>query len=42
MGNYGGFSHFSKLVLSFDMLFGRLEILPMLVLLNPTAWRKRG
>ena len=42
MGNFGGFSHFSKLVLSFDMLFGRLEILPMLVLLNPTAWRKRG
>ena len=41
MGNYGGFSAFSKIVLSFDMLFGRLEILPMLVLFTPAAWRKR-
>ena len=41
MGNYGGFSGFSKIVLSFDMLFGRLEILPMLVLFTPAAWRKR-
>ncbi len=42
MGNFGGYSWFSKLVLSFDMLFGRLEILPMLVLFNPTSWKKRG
>jgi trk system potassium uptake protein TrkH len=41
MGNYGGYSIFSKLVLSFGMLFGRLEILPMLVLFTPAAWRKR-
>ena len=41
MGNYGGYSVLSKIVLSFDMLFGRLEILPMLVLFTPAAWRKR-
>jgi len=41
MGNFGGFSWFSKLILSLDMLFGRLEILPMLVLFTPTAWRRR-
>ena len=42
MGNFGGYSWFSKLILSFDMLCGRLEILPMLVLFTPTAWRKRA
>ena len=42
MGNFGGFSWFSKLVLSFNMLFGRLEILPMLVLFNPMAWKKKS
>lgn len=41
-GNFGGFSWFSKLVLSFDMLFGRLEILPMLVLFNPKSWKKKS
>lgn len=42
MGNYGGYSVFSKLVLSFGMLFGRLEILPMLVLFNPKAWANKN
>lgn len=42
VGSYGGFSAFSKLVLSFDMLFGRLEILPMLVLFTPKAWKKKA
>ena len=42
VGSYGGFSAFSKLVLSFDMLFGRLEILPMLVLFTPKAWQKKA
>jgi trk system potassium uptake protein TrkH len=42
MGNYGGYSIFSKLVLSFGMLFGRLEILPMLVLFNPKAWANKN
>ncbi|RKJ40046.1 TrkH family potassium uptake protein [Acutalibacter sp. 1XD8-33] len=40
MGSYAGFSPFSKLVLSFDMLAGRLEIFPMIMLFLPTAWRK--
>ena len=39
--NFSGFSLFSKLILTLDMLAGRLEIFPVLVLLNPSAW-KRG
>ncbi len=34
------FSYFSKLVLTFDMLTGRLEILPILMLLNKKTWTK--
>ena len=41
MGNYAAFSGFSKLVLSADMLIGRLEIFPMLMLLVPTTWKAR-
>ncbi len=40
MGNYASFSAFSKLILSFDMLVGRLEIFPMLILFLPQAWRR--
>ncbi len=40
MSNFGGYSGFSKVLLSLDMLFGRLEIFPMLVLLSPSAWRE--
>ena len=40
MNNYGGFSVFSKLVLIFDMLAGRLELFPMLLLFYPGTWRK--
>lgn len=39
--NFGLFSPLSKLVLSINMLFGRLEILPMLILFSPDTWRKR-
>lgn len=39
-GNFGSFSALSKLVLMFDMLAGRLELLPMLVLFVPSTWRK--
>lgn len=39
-GNYFGFSVFSKFVLMFDMLAGRLELYPMLVLFVPGIWRK--
>ncbi len=39
-GNYAHFSVFSKIVLTFDMLVGRLEIYPMLILFVPSLWRK--
>jgi len=39
-GNYADFSAFSKIVLAFDMLVGRLEIYPMLILFIPSLWRK--
>lgn len=38
--NFGFFSPLSKLVLIFDMLAGRLEVFPMLLLLFPSTWRK--
>lgn len=40
--NFGFFSDFSKIVLMFDMLIGRLELFPMLVLISPSTWRKNG
>lgn len=40
MNNYGGFSVFSKLVLIFDMIAGRLELFPMLILFYPGTWKK--
>lgn len=40
MGNFSIFSDFSKLVLSFCMLAGRLEIFPLLVLFQRATWRK--
>lgn len=39
-GNFAFFSPFSKIVLTLDMLFGRLELFPMLILLSPSTWRK--
>ena len=39
--NFDLYSGFSKYVLMFDMLAGRLEILPLLVLFNPMTWRRR-
>ena len=38
--NYSGYSSLSKPVLSFDMLAGRLEIFPMLVLFSRNTWRR--
>ncbi len=40
MGNYEAFSVLSKSVLIFDMLLGRLEIIPILILLKPSVWKK--
>lgn len=39
-GNFGGFSPLSKYVFMFDMLAGRLELFPMLLLLTPAVWKK--
>ena len=39
-GNYSFFSPLTKCVLIFDMLAGRLEIFPMLLLLTPRSWKR--
>lgn len=39
-GNFSEFSDFSKYVLMFDMLAGRLEIFPMILLFHPATWKK--
>lgn len=41
MGNFAEFSPLSKLILCFDMLVGRLEIFPFLVLFTAPAWRRK-
>ena len=41
MMNFGAFSYFSKLILIFDMLAGRLEIFPMLLLFSGSLPHKR-
>ena len=38
--NFGHFSTFSKLVLTFDILAGRLEIFPLLLLFHRDTWRR--
>ena len=38
--NFAFFSPLSKFVMMFDMLAGRLELFPMLVLFSPRTWRK--
>ena len=39
-GNFSGVSWFSKLVLSADMIIGRLEIFPVLTLFSPSLWKR--
>lgn len=41
MANYASFGILSKIVLILNMLAGRLEIFPILVLFAPVAWKKR-
>lgn len=41
LGSFAEFSVASKIVLSIDMLLGRLEIFPLLVAIAPSAWRNR-
>lgn len=38
--NFGFFGPLSKYVLMFDMLAGRLELFPLLILLHPSLWRQ--
>ena len=40
-GSYAGFSDFSKFILSIEMIAGRLELFPMLILFNPKTWSRR-
>lgn len=40
MGNFAPYSAFAKIVLSLDMLIGRLEILPILLLFYPKSWQR--
>ncbi len=39
-GNFSAFSPLSKFVMMFDMLAGRLELFPLLLLFYPATWRK--
>ncbi len=39
-GNLSAYSSFSKIVLSLDMLLGRLEFLPVLILFSPATYKK--
>ena len=41
MCNYAHFSDLSKIMLSLDMLAGRLEIFPILILLSRGTWKRR-
>ena len=40
IGNFSQFSVFSKCVLIFDMLAGRLELFPVLLLFTPSTWKR--
>ncbi len=39
-GGFSDFSWFSKLVLTFEMIAGRLELYPILILLSKSTWKK--
>ena len=41
VGNYAGYSILSKWVLIFDMIAGRLELFPVLILFSVSTWRKK-
>lgn len=38
LSNFSGYSNFSKLLLSFAMLLGRLEIFPLIIAFSPATW----
>ncbi len=37
--NFANYSSFSKIILSFEMLIGRLEIFPIFIMLSPKVWQ---
>ena len=39
--NFAAYSGFSKIVLSFAMLLGRLELFPIIITLAPSTWIKK-
>ena len=39
-GNFAFYSDFSKIIFIFDMLAGRLELVPLLLLFNKETWKK--
>lgn len=39
--NFASYPAFTKIVLSLGMLLGRLEIIPLLILVSPRIYRKR-
>ncbi len=39
-GNFVAYSGFSKLIFIIDMLIGRLEVFPMVILFSPYTWKK--
>ena len=41
MENFSILSPLSKITLSLEMLTGRLELMPLLVLLSPSTWRNK-
>lgn len=40
--NFSALSDFTKIILTADMLIGRLEIFPMIILFSPAAWKKNS
>lgn len=38
--NFAAFSGFSKVIMTFDMLAGRLELFPLLILFFPNTWKR--
>jgi trk system potassium uptake protein TrkH len=40
ISHFADFSNFSKIIFTADMLIGRLEIFPMIILFLPSTWKK--
>ena len=41
MANFANYNPITKIILSFAMLLGRLELYPLLITLSPSTWYKR-